>query len=50
MSLIDLAVKSGADAVKFQTNTPDSITVNSDLDYLKIGRNNNWSGKSLYEL
>ena len=50
MSLIDLAVESGADAVKFQTYTPDSITVNSDLEYFKIGQNNNWSGKSLYEL
>jgi hypothetical protein len=35
MSSIDLAVKSGADAVKFQNYTPDSITVNSDLDYFK---------------
>ncbi len=50
IKLIDLAVESGADAVKFQTFTPDSITLNSDKEIFKLKDNNNWGGKSLYGL
>jgi len=52
----DLAVKtikamkkSGADAVKLQTYTPDTITIDCDNDYFKI-KKGLWKGKTLYGL
>lgn len=41
---------SGADAVKFQTYTPDTITINSRNDYFQIKQGTIWDGKNLYEL
>ena len=53
----DLAVKtivaakeSGADAIKIQTYTPDTITIDCDNDYFKIKQGTIWDGKTLYEL
>lgn len=40
----------GADAVKIQTYTPDSITMNSSSRYFKIKQGTIWDGKTLYEL
>jgi len=52
----DLAVKTikamkeaGADAVKFQTYTPDTITIDCDNEYFQI-KEGLWKGKTLYEL
>lgn len=47
--LIEEAKKSGADAVKLQTYTPDTITLNSDSDDFKIS-GGLWDGRTLYEL
>ena len=41
---------SGADAVKFQTYTPDTITLNSKNDYFKIKKGNIWQSKTLHDL
>lgn len=41
---------SGADAVKLQTYTPDTITINCDNDYFKIKQGTIWDGKTLYKL
>ena len=41
--------KSGADAVKFQTYTPDTMTINMRSNGF-IKKNGLWKGKSLYEL
>jgi len=41
---------SGADAVKFQTYTPDTITMDCDSELFKIGGGTLWDGKTLYEL
>ena len=53
----DLAVKTieaakdvGADAIKLQTYTPDTITLDSDKDYFKIKQGTVWDGKTLYQL
>ena len=53
----DLAVKtikaikdSGADAVKVQTYTPGTITMDSDNEYFQIKEGTLWDGKTLYEL
>ena len=53
----DLAVKSiksiaksGADAVKIQTYTPDTITLDVRNEYFKIAHKTAWDGKYLYHL
>lgn len=47
--IIEEAKKAGADAVKIQTYTPDTITLNSDLPDFQI-KGGLWDGKTLYEL
>lgn len=40
----------GADAVKLQTYTPDTLTIDSDKDYFKIQQGTIWDGTTLYKL
>ena len=50
---IDAAKEAGADAVKLQTYTADTITLNSDKEWFRVGGPDNpkdWKGKTLYEL
>ncbi len=47
--LIRLAKLNGADAVKIQTYTPDTITLNSHQEDFMI-KEGPWSGRSLYDL
>jgi len=49
VSLIKKAKESGADAVKFQTYTPDTITIDSQRKYFMV-RHPKWGGQSLYQL
>ena len=49
IELMDLAVANGADAVKIQTYTEDSLTLDSDRDEFKI-KGGLWKGQTLYEL
>jgi pseudaminic acid synthase len=53
----DLAVKTikaakeaGADAIKLQTYTADTITIDCDNDYFKIQQGTVWDGRTLYDL
>ena len=53
----DLAVKTikamkeaGADAVKLQTYTPDTMTIDCDNEYFRIKHGTIWDGETLYEL
>jgi pseudaminic acid synthase len=53
----DIAVKtikaikdSGADALKLQTYTADTMTINLDNEYFKIKQGTLWDGKTLYQL
>ncbi len=48
--LIDAAGKAKVDAVKLQTYTPDTMTINCDNEYFKVKVNDAWAGKSLYDL
>lgn len=47
--IIDEAKAAGADALKIQTYTPDTITLDSDLPDFQI-KGGLWDGKTLYEL
>ncbi|MDE2001829.1 MAG: pseudaminic acid synthase [Patescibacteria group bacterium] len=51
--LVRAAAASGADAVKLQTYTPDTITLNSDREWFRVGGEESpdlWKGKTLYQL
>lgn len=47
--MIHEAKRCGADAVKFQTYTPDTITLKCDNKYFYIGHSK-WKGQTLHEL
>ncbi|WP_270506050.1 pseudaminic acid synthase [Paraclostridium sordellii] len=54
---INLAIESiytlkecGANAIKIQTYTPDTLTIDCDNDYFKINNNTLWDGTTLYSL
>jgi pseudaminic acid synthase len=47
--LIKIAKKYGADAVKLQTYTPETLTINSSKSDFKI-RDGLWNGKTLWDL
>jgi pseudaminic acid synthase len=42
--------ESGADAVKLQTYTPDTMTIDCDNEYFQIKQGTLWDGLTLYEL
>jgi len=47
---IESAKKAGADAIKLQTYTPDTMTIDCDNEYFRIKHGTVWDGKTLYEL
>lgn len=47
---IKAAKASGADAIKLQTYTADTITLNVQNDYFKIDQGTLWDGQYLYDL
>ena len=38
VKIIEAAKEAGADAVKIQTYTPDTLTIDCDNDYFQIGK------------
>jgi len=50
VKIIRAAKDSGADAIKLQTYTPDTLTINSDKEHFRIGKGTIWEGKNLYQL
>ena len=49
IKIIEAAKESGADAVKLQTYTPDTITIDCDNEYFQI-KGTLWHGRVLYDL
>jgi len=49
VALIKKAKECGADAVKFQAYTPDTLTINVDNKHFRI-KHPKWGGQTLYEL
>ncbi len=49
MRIIEEAKRAGADAVKLQTYTPDTITLNCDTEEFRI-HGGLWDGRTLFEL
>jgi pseudaminic acid synthase len=47
---IRAAKKTGADAIKLQTYTPDTITIDCDNENFRIKQGTIWDGKTLYQL
>jgi len=50
IDLIKIAADCGADAVKIQTYTSETMTINCDNKYFTIGKGSPWEGRNLFEL
>src|SRR5919109_2292847 len=48
--ILQAAKEAGADAVKLQTYTPDTLTINSDKEYFRVRGGTLWDGRTLYGL
>jgi N-acetylneuraminate synthase len=48
--ILHAAKEAGADAVKLQTYTADTITIPCDNEYFQIGKGTIWQGRNLYDL
>ncbi len=50
VKLVKAAKEVGANAVKLQTYTPDTLTINVDSELFRHGEESLWAGKTLYDL
>ena len=48
--IIEAARDAGADGVKLQTYTPDTLTIDCANEYFQIGKGTIWEGRNLYQL
>lgn len=50
VELLHACADAGADAVKLQTYTADTLTIDCDNEHFKIGPGTLWEGRTLYDL
>jgi N-acetylneuraminate synthase len=50
LRLVHAAKDAGADAIKLQTYTPDTLTIACDKDEFRIANGSLWQGRTLYDL
>lgn len=50
VELVKVAKQVGADAIKLQTYTPDTLTLCADREYFKITGGTVWDGRTLHDL
>ncbi|MCG8584100.1 MAG: pseudaminic acid synthase [Pirellulales bacterium] len=48
--LVQAAAEAGADAIKLQTYTPDTMTIDCDRQWFRVGEGTLWEGRGLYDL
>jgi len=49
-SIVRAAHDAGADAIKLQTYTPDTMTIDCDTEDFRLGSGSLWAGEKLYDL
>ena len=47
LELVRAAHHAGADAVKLQTYTPDTMTIDCDSDLFRLGDDSPWAGQTI---
>ena len=50
IKIIHAAKDAGTDAIKLQTYTPDTMTIDCDREHFRIGKGTVWEGRNLYDL
>jgi N-acetylneuraminate synthase len=50
LATIEMAAKCGADAIKIQTYTPDTLTLRSNAAPFVVQTKNEWAGRTLHDL
>jgi pseudaminic acid synthase len=50
VELVRAAKEAGVDAIKLQTYTPDTLTIDCPNEHFRIGNDSLWEGKNLYQL
>lgn len=50
LQLLEVAKEAGADAVKLQTYTADTLTIDCDSEVFQVGAGTLWQGRTLYDL
>ena len=50
LKTIETAAKLGANAIKIQTYTPDTLTLKSDAAHFVVKTKNEWAGRTLHDL